>query len=314
MSEAFVIKRNGTPQVYDASKVRRRFESVSKDLDVENLDIEMLTVTVTRGMTEQMTSDKLDELIAQTAAYAVTKHPDYGIVGGRLCVTALHKNTEDSVLETFRRLHDHVAAHSKRQVPLISEEVWEVVQAHAEELQNLIDYKRDLSYEYFGFKTLERSYLMRVEVGRGDMVIVERPQHMILRVALGIHGSDMQRVRRTYDLMSRGYFTHATPTLFNAGTPTPQMSSCFLVAMKEDSIEGIYDTLKECAVISKAAGGIGLHVHDIRAAGSYIAGTNGTSNGLVPMLRVFNNTARYVDQGGGKRKGAFAIYLEPWQI
>ncbi|EPY41962.1 ribonucleoside-diphosphate reductase large chain [Angomonas deanei] len=187
-----------------------------------------------------------------------------------------------------------------------------VVEEHAEELQQMIKYERDLTYEFFGFKTLERSYLLRVEASRNNMVIVERPQQMILRVAIGIHGNNMERIRRTYDLMSLGFFTHATPTLFNAGTPKPQMSSCFLVAMKDDSIDGIYDTLKECATISKAAGGIGFHVHNIRSSGSYIAGTNGTSNGLVPMLRVFNNTARYVDQGGGKRKGAFAVYLEPW--
>lgn len=176
----------------------------------------------------------------------------------------------------------------------------------------MIDYSRDMTYEYFGFKTLERSYLLRGDSGSGKLQIIERPQHLFLRVALGIHGNDFENVRITYDFMSKGYFTHATPTLFNSGTPCPQMSSCFLVAMKDDSIEGIYETLKECALISKAAGGIGIHCHNIRCAGSYIAGTNGTSNGLVPLLRVFNNTARYVDQGGGKRKGAFAIYLEPW--
>lgn len=190
--------------------------------------------------------------------------------------------------------------------------MWKIVQARHEELQEMIDYSRDMTYEYFGFKTLERSYLLRGDSGSGKLQIIERPQHLFLRVALGIHGNDFENVRITYDFMSKGYFTHATPTLFNSGTPCPQMSSCFLVAMKDDSIEGIYETLKECALISKAAGGIGIHCHNIRCAGSYIAGTNGTSNGLVPLLRVFNNTARYVDQGGGKRKGAFAIYLEPW--
>lgn len=312
MSGMFVIKRDGSQQPFDAAKVRARFERVSHDLDREHIDIDMLTETVTSGLTDTVSHAKLDELIAQTAAYSVTKHPEYGLMGGRLCVTALHKCTNDSVLETFDRLHKHITFQSNEPSPLIADDVWAVIEANAPMLQEMIDYTRDFSYEYFGFKTLERSYLLRVEVARGEMQIVERPQHMILRVALGIHGGDLERVRRTYEYMSLGLFTHATPTLFNAGTPKPQMSSCFLVAMKEDSIEGIYDTLKECAMISKAAGGIGLHMHNIRAAGSYIAGTNGTSNGLVPMLRVFNNTARYVDQGGGKRKGAFAIYLEPW--
>ncbi|KPA85444.1 putative ribonucleoside-diphosphate reductase large chain [Leptomonas pyrrhocoris] len=307
-----VVNRKGEVQVYDANKVRRRFESVLGGLDSSNLDINMLTENVTRGLTDQIGCEQLEELIAQTAAYSVTKHPDYGRMGGRLCTSALHKTTNPSVLETFRLLHDHVTLQTKKASPLIAEDVWEVVQAHKDELQEMIDYSRDMNFEFFGFKTLERSYLLRVETKRGEMRIVERPQQLFLRVALGIHLADMNNVRATYDLMSQGFFTHATPTLFNAGTPKPQMSSCFLVASKEDSIDGIYDTLKECAVISKAAGGVGLHVHNIRAAGSYIAGTNGTSNGLVPMLRVFNNTARYVDQGGGKRKGAFAVYLEPW--
>ncbi|KAK7200980.1 ribonucleoside-diphosphate reductase large chain [Novymonas esmeraldas] len=307
-----VVKRDGRVEAYDAAKVRRRFEGVMEGLDCDHLDIDMLTENVTRGLTDEIRYDKLDELVAQTAAYSVTKHPDYGRMGGRLCTTSLHKQTEDSLLETFRLLREHVTGLDRRPAPLLSESVWEVVQQHHEKLQAMIDYKRDLNYEFFGYKTLERSYLLRVETGRGEMRIVERPQQMIMRVAIGIHLSDLENVQSTYDLMSRGFFTHATPTLFNAGTPKAQMSSCFLVASKDDSIDGIYDTLKECAVISKVAGGIGLHVHNIRAAGSYIAGTNGTSNGLVPMLRVFNNTARYVDQGGGKRKGAFAVYLEPW--
>ena len=307
-----VLKRSGDVQPYDAAKIHRRFERVIDGLDCDHLDIDMLTENVTRGLTDQIRYDKLEELVAQTAAYSVTKHPDYGRMGGRLCTTALHKNTSDSVLETFRLLHDHVTLQTKKPSPLIAEDVWAVVQAHHEELQAMIDYSRDMNFEFFGYKTLERSYLLRVETKRGEMRIVERPQQLFLRVALGIHVDDLKSVRETYDLMSKGFFTHATPTLFNAGTPKPQMSSCFLVASKDDSIDGIYDTLKECAVISKADGGIGLHVHNIRSAGSYIAGTNGTSNGLVPMLRVFNNTARYVDQGGGKRKGAFAVYLEPW--
>lgn len=311
-STPLVLKRSGELQPYDAAKIRRRFENVIQDLDAANLDLDLLTDNVTRGLTDQIASDKLDELVAQTAAYSVTKHPDYGRMGGRLCITRLHKNTNASVLETFRVLHEHVTYQTNRPAPLVSDDVWQVVQDNHEALQAMIDYNRDMNFEFFGFKTLERSYLLRVEEKRGSMRIVERPQVLFLRVALGIHAADLKSVKITYDLMSQGFFTHATPTLFNAGTPKPQMSSCFLVAMKEDSIDGIYDTLKQCAVISKVAGGIGIHVHNIRAAGSYIAGTNGTSNGLVPMLRVWNNTARYVDQGGGKRKGAFAIYLEPW--
>ncbi|CCW62623.1 unnamed protein product [Phytomonas sp. EM1] len=306
------INRNDENVPFRQEKVRKTFLEASKGLSEEFIDIDALVETVCRGLTASITYSHLEELMAQSAAYMVTKHPDYGILGGRLSVMALHKSTNPSVLETFRIMRNHTSFQTKRPAPLISEEVWEIVQKHEKELQEMIDYSRDMNYEYFGFKTLERSYLLRIEVGRAQMRIVERPQHMILRVALGIHFDNLEKVARTYDLMSRGFFTHATPTLFNSGTPRPQMSSCFLVAMKEDSIEGIYDTLKETAVISKSAGGIGLHVHNIRSSGSYIAGTNGTSNGLVPMLRVFNNTARYVDQGGGKRKGAFAIYLEPW--
>jgi len=305
-----VVKRDKSVQPYDEGKVKACFTHAARDLDVDNMNLDMLTDTVTRGVTNVISYDKLGELIAQTAAYAVTKHPDYGLMGGRLSVMMLHKKTSPSVLETFRRLRLHTC--NGFAAPLIAEDVWEAVERNADRLQEIVRYDRDWNYEYFGFKTLERSYLLRVEEGHNQLTIAERPQHMLLRVAVGIHLNDMARVERTYDLMSRGMFTHATPTLFNAGTPKPQMSSCFLVAMKHDSIDGIYDTLKECAVISKAAGGIGLHIHNIRAAGSYIAGTNGTSNGLVPMLRVWNNTARYVDQGGGKRKGAFAVYLEPW--
>lgn len=307
-----IVNRRGEVVPYDANKIRDVFTRAAQGLDTDHLDLDMLTENVTRGLTDQIRYDKLEELVAQTAAYSVTKHPDYGRMGGRLCVMALHKQTQDSLLETFRILHDHITVQTGRYAPLIADDVWEVMEKHHEELQSMIDYSCDMNFEFFGYKTLERSYLLRIETGRGEMRIVERPQQMIMRVAIGIYLDDLPNVRKTYELMSRGFFTHATPTLFNAGTPKPQMSSCFLVASKDDSIDGIYDTLKECAVISKAAGGIGLHVHNIRAAGSYIAGTNGTSNGLVPMLRVFNNTARYVDQGGGKRKGAFAVYLEPW--
>nr|CCC95384.1 unnamed protein product [Trypanosoma congolense IL3000] len=307
-----VINRSGEPEAFDINKLRERVEPLLDGIDLRYVNVTSLIDTVKCGIYENIKTDRLDQLLAETAAYSVTKHPDYGLLGGRLAVTALHKTTQGRVLEAFREMYRHNSLTSGRWAPLVSETLWRVVEANHEELENIIDYSRDLRFEYFGFKTLEKSYLLRVDVGHGATRIVERPQLMFLRVALGIHGNDLERVKETYDHMSLGYFTHATPTLFNAGTPTPQMSSCFLLAMREDSIEGIYDTLKQCAIISKSAGGIGVHVHNIRCAGSYIAGTNGTSNGLVPMLRVLNNTARYVDQGGGKRKGAFAVYLEPW--
>lgn len=307
-----VKKRDGRLEALSAEKIHKRLSLLCNGLDLEYVDIPKLVETIVSGANDSIQTTKLDELIAQTAAYSVTKHPDYGLLGGRLAVTSLHKTTDPSVLNTFRRLRENKCLMIEKDAPLIHQDVWAVVEQHHEELQSMIDWTRDLRYEYFGYKTLERSYLLRVEVSRGNLEIVERPQHLLLRVALGIHQGDLERVRETYELLSTGMFTHATPTLFNAGTPQPQMSSCFLVAMREDSIEGIYDTLKQCARISKAAGGIGLHIHCIRSSGSYISGTNGTSNGLVPLLRVWNNTARYVDQGGGKRKGAFAVYLEPW--
>ena len=204
-------------------------------------------------------------------------------------------------------LYTYVNPRTGKDAPLLSDEVYKVIMDNADDLDSTIIYNRDFGYDYFGFKTLERSYLLKLN---GN--IVERPQHMLMRVSVGIHLDDLAAVKETYELMSKKYFTHATPTLFNSGTPKPQMSSCFLLTMKDDSIDGIYDTLKQTAKISQSAGGIGLSIHNIRATGSYISGTNGTSNGIVPMLRVFNDTARYVDQGGGKRKGSFAIYVEPW--
>jgi ribonucleoside-diphosphate reductase subunit M1 len=234
-------------------------------------------------------------------------HPDYAILAARIAVSNLHKQTKKVFSNVISDLYHYVNPVNKKSCPMISKETYDTVMKHADELNSAIVYDRDFNYQYFGFKTLERSYLLKL-----DGKVAERPQHMIMRVAVGIWGEDIERAIETYNYMSNKYFTHASPTLFNAGTPQPQLSSCFLVDMKEDSIEGIYDTLKTCALISKCAGGIGLNVHRIRATGSYIGGTNGTSNGLVPMLRVFNNTARYVDQGGNKRPGAFAIYLEPW--
>ena len=236
-----------------------------------------------------------------------TTHPDYAVLAARIAVSNLHKQTKKQFSSVIEDLYHYVNPKNGRAAPMISKKVYEIVMKHADDLNSAIVYDRDFNYQYFGFKTLERSYLLRIN-GK----VAERPQHMIMRVAVGIHMDDIEAAIETYNMMSQKFFTHASPTLFNAGTPQPQMASCFLIDMKEDSIEGIYDTLKTCALISKTAGGIGLNVHRIRATGSYIAGTNGSSNGIVPMLRVFNNTARYVDQGGNKRPGAFAIYLEPW--
>lgn len=244
---------------------------------------------------------------AETAAYMTTTHPDYAILAARIAVSNLHKQTKKQFSSVISDMYHYVNSKTKKPAPMISEETYQTVMKHADELNSAIVYDRDFNYQYFGFKTLERSYLLRI-----DGKVAERPQQMIMRVAVGIHGEDIEGAIETYNYMSNKYFTHASPTLFSAGTPNPQLASCFLIDMKEDSIEGIYDTLKTCAMISKNAGGIGLNVHRIRATGSYIGGTNGTSNGLVPMLRVYNNTARYVDQGGNKRPGAFAIYLEPW--
>jgi len=246
----------------------------------------------------------LDNLAAETAASLTTRHPDYALLASRIAVSNLHKNTNKSFSKTMEALYNYVDPKTKQNAPLIADDVYEIIKKNAQELDSTIIYDRDFGYDYFGFKTLERSYLLRI-----NGQVVERPQHMIMRVAVGIHKDDIASVIETYNFMSERWFTHATPTLFNAGTPKPQMSSCFLLTMKDDSIDGIYDTLKNCAKISQSAGGIGLSIHNVRATGSYIRGTNGTSNGIVPMLRVFNDTARYVDQGGGKRKGSFAIYL-----
>ena len=262
---------------------------------------------VTAGVYKGVTTHELDELAAETAASMTAKHPDYSTLAARIAVSNLHKSTNKSFSETVKLMRGYVNERNGKDSPLVSESFYNFVMEHANRLDSEIIYDRDFHYDYFGFKTLERSYLLRI-----DGKIVERPQHMLMRVAVGIHENNIEQAIRTYHLMSGRWFTHASPTLFNAGTPRPQLSSCFLLCMKDDSIDGIYDTLKQCAIISKSAGGIGLSAHNIRATGSYIRGTNGTSNGIVPMLRVFNDTARYVDQGGGKRKGAFAIYLEPW--
>jgi ribonucleoside-diphosphate reductase subunit M1 len=251
----------------------------------------------------------LDNLAAETAAYMTTNHPDFATLAARIVISNLQKETKSNFSQVVHDLYHYQHPKLKTPNPLVSEDLYRTVSANAKEIDSRILHERDYDFSFFGFKTLERSYLLRMN---GD--IVERPQYMIMRVALGIHGDDLSSAFKTYDLMSSKYFTHATPTLFNAGTPRPQLSSCYLVQMKEDSIEGIYDTLMTCARISKSAGGVGVSFQKIRGSGSYIAGTNGTSNGIVPMLRVFNDTARFVTQGGGKRNGNFAMYLEPWHI
>merc|ERR1712223_942502 len=260
---------------------------------------------VINGLYPGVTTVELDNLAAEIAATMTTKHPDYAILAARIVVANLHKETKKVFSEVVQDLRN-IVSHG-RPAPMISEFHYNIIMKNADRLNSAIIYDRDFSYQYFGIKTLERSYLLKI-----DGKVVERPQHMLMRVAVGIHGDDIDAAIETYNMMSEKLFAHASPTLFNAATPRPQLSSCFLLTMSGDSIEDIYDTLKRCALISKSAGGIGLNVHCIRATGSYIAGTNGTSNGLVPMLRVYNNTARYVDQGGNKRPGAFAMYLEPW--
>jgi len=302
----YVLKRDGRKEAVKFDKITARIQKLCYGLS-ELVDPTSVAMKVIEGIYEGVTTSELDSLAAEVAASMTTRHPDYAQLAARIAVSNLHKNTTKSFSETMRDLYDYVNPKTGKHAPLISKEVIEIIEKNAEMLDSTLIYDRDFGYDYFGFKTLERSYLLRMS-GK----IAERPQHMLMRVAIGIHYEDLDAAIETYDLMSKKYFTHATPTLFNSGTPKPQMSSCFLLSMKDDSIDGIYDSLKQSARISQSAGGIGLSIHNVRATGSYIRGTNGTSNGIVPMLRVFNDTARYVDQGGGKRKGSFAIYVEPW--
>jgi ribonucleoside-diphosphate reductase alpha chain len=300
-----VVKRDGRKESVKFDKITARIEKLCYGFNlVDPIDV---AKKVIEGLFDGVTTSELDNLAAETAASLTTKHPDYALLASRIAVSNLHKNTIKSFSETMRILYNYIDGKTGKNASLIADDVWEVIEKNAELLDSTIIYDRDFGFDYFGFKTLEKSYLLKV-----DGKIVERPQHLFMRVSVGIHKEDVESAIKTYHLMSERWFTHATPTLFNAGTPKPQMSSCFLLTMKDDSIDGIYDTLKQTAKISQSAGGIGLSIHNVRATGSYISGTNGTSNGIIPMLRVFNDTARYVDQGGGKRKGAFAIYLEPW--
>ncbi len=302
----YVVKRDGHKEPMMFDKITARVKKLCYGLN-ELVDPVKVAMRVIEGLYDGVTTSELDNLAAEIAATMTIAHPDYAKLAARISVSNLHKNTKKVFSEVVKDLYTYVNPRTGKDAPLISDEVYAVIMENKEKLDSTIIYNRDFSYDYFGFKTLERSYLLKLN-GR----IAERPQHMLMRVAVGIHLGDLDAVLETYELMSKKFFTHATPTLFNSGTPKPQMSSCFLLTMKEDSIDGIYDTLKQTAKISQSAGGIGLSIHDVRATGSYISGTNGTSNGIVPMLRVFNDTARYVDQGGGKRKGSFAIYLEPW--
>lgn len=302
-----VIKRSGRREAVSFDKITARVKKLCYGLNsayVEPIDI---AKKVIQGLYDGVTTTELDNLAAETAATMTTRHPDYAMLAARISVSNLHKNTNKSFSSTMEALYNYIDPKTGDKAGLIGESTMEVIKTNADKLDSAIIYDRDYSFDFFGFKTLERSYLLRMN-GK----VVERPQHLLMRAAIGIHGEDIDSAIKTYNLMSEKYFIHATPTLFNAGTPKPQLSSCFLLSMTDDSISGIFETLTRCSKISQSAGGIGLSIHNIRAKGSYIKGTGGTSNGIVPMLRVFNDTARYVDQGGGKRKGAFAIYLEPW--
>ncbi len=302
----FVQKRDGRKEPVMFDKITARVRKMCYGLN-SHVDPVKVAMRVIEGLYDGVTTSELDNLAAETAATMTVQHPDYAKLAARIAVSNLHKNTKKVFSEVMADLYNYVNPSTGKKAPLLSDETFKVIMTHAEKLDSTIIYNRDFGYDYFGFKTLERSYLLKIN-GK----IVERPQHMLMRVAIGIHQEDIDEAIETYELMSKKFFTHATPTLFNAGTPKPQMSSCFLLQIQDDSIDGIYDTLKQTAQISQSAGGIGLSIHNVRSTGSYIRGTNGTSNGIIPMLKVFNDTARYVDQGGGKRKGSFAIYMEPW--
>ncbi len=303
----FVIKRDGTRESVKFDKITARIQKLSYGLEPSHVDPILVAKKVIDGVYDGVTTIELDNLAAETAAGLTSRHPDYAQLASRIAVSNLHKNTIKSFSKTAEALHKYIDPKTGLKASLIADDVYDIIMNNAHTLDSSIIYDRDFGYDYFGFKTLERSYLLKM-----NGMVAERPQHMIMRVAVGIHKNDIESAIRTYNLMSERWFTHATPTLFNAGTPKPQMSSCFLLQVKDDSIDGIYDTLKNCAKISQSAGGIGINIHNVRATGSYIKGTNGTSNGIIPMLKVYNETARYVDQGGGKRKGSIAVYLEPW--
>jgi ribonucleoside-diphosphate reductase alpha chain len=303
----FVTTRSGKKEPVQFDKITHRISQLTYNLDSKYVDAVQVAKRTINGLFDGITTDELDNLSAEVSAYMTSVHPDYARLAGRIAVANLHRSTSDSFMETFDTLYNYQNEFTKEKQPLLSDEIYAFAREYKDRISAEIAYSRDFEFDYFGFKTLEKSYLLKVN-GK----IVERPQHLFMRVALGVQIGNIEEAIKTYHLISEGWFTHASPTLFNAGTNKAQMSSCFLVAMKDDSIDGIYQTLRQTALISQSAGGIGLSIHNVRAKGSFIRGTNGTSNGIVPMLRVFNDTARYVDQGGGKRKGAFAVYLEPW--
>jgi ribonucleoside-diphosphate reductase alpha chain len=303
-NDMYVIKRDGSHEIMSFDKILTRVKKLGMEANI-NINYSSLVIKIIDKLCNNIHTTRIDLETADQCASLSTQHPDYGTLAGRILISNHQKNTNASFSKTMEQLFEFKDA-SGAQYPLISENMWRIVEANSDKFDSMIDHDRDYLIDYFGFKTLERAYLFSI-----NSKVVERPQHMWLRVAIGIHGDDIDAVQETYDLMSQKYFTHATPTLFNAGTEHPQLSSCYLIAMEDDSLDGIYNTLHDCASISKWSGGIGLHIHNIRAEGTPIKGTNGTSTGLVPMLKVFNDTARYVDQGS-RRKGSFAIYLEPW--
>lgn len=302
-----VIKRSGKNEDVSFDKITARVKKLCYGLSQAYVEPIEIAKKVIQGLYDGVPTTELDNLAAETAASMASIHPDYALLAARIAVSNLHKNTDKSFAKTVKDLYHYIDPKTGKSAGLISQETYSIIQKNKDRLDSAIIYDRDYDFDYFGFKTLERSYLLRM-----NNEVVERPQHLLMRTAVGIHGEDIDAAIETYNLMSEKWFIHATPTLFNAGTPKPQLSSCFLLSMTDDSISGIFETLARCAKISQSAGGIGLSIHNIRATGSYIRGTGGTSNGIIPMLKVFNDTARYVDQGGGKRKGAFAVYLEPW--
>eukprot|EP01129_Flabellula_baltica_P003754 TRINITY_DN1348_c0_g1_i2.p1 TRINITY_DN1348_c0_g1~~TRINITY_DN1348_c0_g1_i2.p1 ORF type:complete len:458 (-),score=92.04 TRINITY_DN1348_c0_g1_i2:394-1671(-) len=306
----FVTKRNNTTERLSPEKLVKRLEKlcdITPKIPLNEINLDLVVNKVMRGCYDGVKTTEIDRLLSETGAFLNTVSLGYGMLAARIAVSSMHKETSDSFREVVEQMYTYVNEEVNEPAPMISDEVYEIIMKNIDVLEAAMDYTRDYDYDFFGIKTLERSYLTQI-----NKKVVERPQMMLMRVSVGIHAEDIESALKTYNYMSRLMMTHATPTLFNSGTPRPQMSSCFLVTMKDDSIEGIYSTLATTAMISKHAGGIGVSIHKIRGAQSYIKGTNGSSNGIVPMLRVFNNTARYVDQGGGKRKGSFAMYLEPW--
>jgi len=301
-----IIKRNGSREPLKLEKISSRIKKLTYGLN-ERVDPDIVSTKVVSGLYDGVSSAELDQLSSETAASMVTVHPDFGKLAARIAITALYKDVEKDFSVIAKKLYDYINPKTGDKAGMISDEVYAVIQKYSQELDAMIVHDRDFNFDYFGFMTLRKSYLLKI-----DSQAAETPQHLYMRVAVGIWRENLEMVQKTYDMLSQGLFTHATPTLFNASTNRPQLSSCFLLDIDDDSIPGIYKTISDCALISQSAGGIGINIHKIRAKGSYIKGTNGYSNGIIPMLKVFNETARYVDQGGGKRKGSIAVYLEPW--